>query len=224
MDFDKYYKNSVSSDTRRKNAKKSARSAISDRFFTYAAAAFIGLAFCFGLYYMFRLFAFLLSAVNINLDYLFAVMVYFLTFPVLWGVTTFYSSFSKTGKADFYLIFQSFFTFGAFGESLKRSLLCLVVLGLLLFPFALTAALPYIFGTSEKITVVFEVISLFLFAAGALMWLSYISGGSFKRENADFYLSFLIHFIVASITKGIYLLFLFPYICVSFIYFKEKPQ
>ncbi|MDD4125372.1 MAG: hypothetical protein PHW77_06600 [Eubacteriales bacterium] len=173
---------------------------------------------------MFRFFSFLLTAVNVNFDYLFAAMVYFLCFPVIKGIYNFNSSFLLTGKINLYIIFKSYYNAQAFVESLEHSLLCLIMLGFLIFPFALTAALPYIFYTEDRITIVFEVASLFLLVFGSLLWLSFLSGKKLKREYAYFYLSFLIHYAIAYFTKGLYLLFLFPYISISFIYFKEKPQ
>jgi hypothetical protein len=101
------------------------------------------------------------------------------------------------------------------------------MLGTLLFPFAFTAALPYIFHTEDKITLIYEILSLFLLVAGSLMWLSFVYKKKITRENVYFFLSFIIHYAIAYFTKGIYLLYLFPYVWVAFdkmVNGKEKNE
>lgn len=223
MDFGAFYKDSIRFDTARKSAKKCARQLISDHFFTLAAGAFLGLSFAFGMYYAFRFFAFLLSATGRDFNFPLMFAAYFLAFPGILGTIRFFTLFHQTGKADFYAIFHSFFTPKEFGRSLSRSLFCLVSLAFALSPFALCAAAPYAFAAGEKVILVFEILSFFLLTAGILAWLSFITERRLKREIADFYLSFLLHLAVAFLTKGVYLIFLVPYICLSFIFLKEKP-
>ncbi|NLN55817.1 MAG: hypothetical protein GX148_05915 [Clostridiales bacterium] len=214
----------MATEHKRKNAKSKAREKLSERFFTFIAGVLLGFAFCFGVFYSFRLLAFLLTAVKADLDYLFYVTVYFITFPVISGTVKYCCVFLLTGKVNLYIIFAGFYSVESFVKSLENSLLCLVALLFLLFPFLLSAAIPYIFMTPDRVTLVFEVISLFLLIGGIVYWLSFVSSGNLKREYASFYLSFLLHYVIAYFTKGIYLLFLFPYICVSFYYYREKDK
>lgn len=222
MDFNEIYHKQLTLEGMRKDAKRKARGIISDRFFTLAAGTLTGFGFCLGIFYSFRLLAFVLTAADINLDYLFGVLVYFICFPVILGVTEFCRCFLLTGKADFYIIFKSYYNLSSFLLYAEYSLLCLVVLLFLLFPFLLVTAIPYLFGAKEKTILVFEVISLFLLVYGVIYWLSFVFSKKLKSDYAGFYLSFLGHFIIAVLTRGLYLLFLFPYLCLSFFKFVEN--
>ncbi|MFA7099034.1 MAG: hypothetical protein WC143_03010 [Eubacteriales bacterium] len=224
IDLSQLYKESMVRDDRRRTAKKKARSAISDGFFVYAAGAGLAMSLCFFVVNAIRLALFMLTPLKLNLTFFFAVIVYFLCFPLLYGGALFIYGFYLTKKVNFLLIFKYYLSWRAFYKGLQNSLLALLTLGGLAFPFAAVSALPYLIGASEKETLIFEVVSLFLAASGGLMWFSFLTYKKISRENVDFFLSFLPHYAIAYFTKGIYLIFLFPYICLSARFFKEKPQ
>lgn len=150
------------------------------------------------------------------------IFAFFACFPALKGLFAFCEYTAESGKRDFGLIFSFLYSIRHFADSFGASLKAAVLLVWMMTPFCVAAFVPPRYSFTEKYALLFEVTAAFLLFYGLFYWLAFVLFEKADRESVSFSSSFLLHFLLVIITKGVWLLPFLPYAALSTVYSHKK--
>ncbi|MBO4501991.1 MAG: hypothetical protein J5760_07095 [Clostridia bacterium] len=202
-----------------RGSKKRARGTLFEKPLSFFAPSFVSAVCCGALY------AFCAAAERFLPD-AFPVWVcaWFVCFPLLEGAFTCCFERANGNKTPLWRVFGRFCGRRAYIGCFKDTLFASCAFAAFIVPSAALAYFPYRAGLSPNTRLLGNVAAVFSAAYGSAYALQLVCEKKLNRRDARFYASFIIHFALLPLTRGLWALVLVPYAALSYSYYKERQK